>query len=508
MGLINAWKGLFTTGEPEVKALPPAKKRMYGGAGVSRLTADWVNASNTSADAEINSSIKRLRQRSRQLIRDNAYALAAVRAITANVMGPTGLKLQAQVKKQRGQKLDDKINAAIEMAWRKWSRYDSAHTAGRLCFADIEKLVCSSLCESGEVFVRIIKKPFGRSSIPFSLEIIESDQLDSDYNSPAKRGHSWRMGIEHDSFGRATRYAFLTAHPGDTPFPTQREQKRHMLLPAEEIVHLFIQTRPGQTRGVPWTASILKPLHQLDGFSEAQLVRARASSALMGFITSPEGELDMGGEVYEEERVTAFEPGTFKYLDQGQQVTIPDMDSPNGEYEPFLRAMLRQMAAGIGLSYTSISKDYSQSNYSSSRMALIEDRDQFKSLQHYFIESFHTRIFEAWLEMAVLSGNLDLPSYETDAGRYRRVKWITKGMSYIDPMREIEAYKDAVRCGFMTQREVVANQGGDLEETMASLSQEREMADSYQLVLDIDPAKVSNAGLTQARPEGTQIPSD
>jgi capsid protein len=81
-------------------------------------------------------------------------------------------------------------------------------------------------------------------------------------------------------------------------------------------------------------------------------------------------------------------------------------------------------------------------------------------------------------------------------------------MSYIDPMREIEAYKDAVRCGFMTQREVVANQGGDLEETMASLSQEREMADSYQLVLDIDPAKVSNAGLTQARPEGTQIPID
>ena len=141
-------------------------------------------------------------------------------------------------------------------------------------------------------------------------------------------------------------------------------------------------------------------------------------------------------------------------------------------------------------------------------MALIEERDQFKALQHYFIESFHTKVFETWIELAVLSGNLKLSGFEVDPDRYRRVKWITKGQPWVDPLREVEAYKDAVRCGFKTQREVLNEQGLDLDDVMTSLSEERELAKTYQLTLDIDPAKVSNAGLTQARPEGTTLPKE
>ncbi|MGA0920517.1 MAG: phage portal protein, partial [Gemmatimonadaceae bacterium] len=37
------------------------------------------------------------------------------------------------------------------------------------------------------------------------------------------------------------------------------------------------------------------------------------------------------------------------------------------------------MASGIGVSYESISRDYSQSNYSSSRLALLEDHDLYKA---------------------------------------------------------------------------------------------------------------------------------
>ncbi len=58
------------------------------------------------------------------------------------------------------------------------------------------------------------------------------------------------------------------------------------MLSADEVLHLYIQERPGQTRGVTWFASALQRLHMLDGYENAELVRARASSALMGFITS------------------------------------------------------------------------------------------------------------------------------------------------------------------------------------------------------------------------------
>ena len=77
---------------------------MFAGAQASRLTADWVT-SVTSADQEIKGSLKRLRSRSRQLVRDNDYAKSAIRVVRNNVVG-TGVRLQAQVMRQRGGRLD------------------------------------------------------------------------------------------------------------------------------------------------------------------------------------------------------------------------------------------------------------------------------------------------------------------------------------------------------------------------------------------------------------------
>ena len=74
----------------------------------------------------------------------------------------------------------------------------------------------------------------------------------------------------------------------------------------------------------------------LDGYENAELVRARASSALMGFITSPEGEL-VGDDIVDGERVTDFQPGVFKYLDTGQSVEVPQLDAPVGQLEAFTR---------------------------------------------------------------------------------------------------------------------------------------------------------------------------
>ncbi len=493
MGLINAVKGLFTSEtlvpeaskEPVVTTVVP-KQRMFTGAQKSRLTSNWV-ASAASADAELKGAIKLLRQRSRDLVRNNPHAKNAVRTICSNVIGPNGIKLQSQIRKQRGGKLDQRVNEVIEMAWREWGHYDSCHTAGRLCFQDIERLCLKSLVESGEVFIRIVKKPFGRSKVPLALEILEADQLDDDYTGPSTvKNNRWRMGVELDEWFRPITYAFLTEHPGDTPFPIQDKMRRHMLLPADEVIHLYISERPGQTRGVPMMATAIQPLHHLAGFQESSVIRARASSALMGFITSPEGELDPGGEVYEGDRVTEFSPGMFHYLQNGQQISIPDMDSPSGEFEPFMRSMLRSMASGIGVSYESLSRDYSTSNYSSSRLALIEDRAQFRTLQNYLIENLHSRVFETFLDMAVLSGTLNLPTFDAEPERYRRVKWIPRSFDWVDPLKECQANKEAVKAGFKTQAQVLMEQGYDLEEVLNARKSEVEQAKELGLTFDTD----------------------
>ena len=485
MGIVNAWKGLFTS-EPPNPTVLPRRRRGYDAATSSRLTSNW-SVSNSSADAALKGAIAPLRYKSRDLVRNSPFARQAVRAIESNTIGAHGIKLQAQVRQQRGKRLDTKINNQIEQAFSNWKRYDSCHTAGRLCFTDIEKVIVRSLVTDGEIFVRFVRKPFGRSQIPFALELLEADQLDSEYTGrSSKKKNTWRMGIEQNEFGRAVQYAFLKKHPGDTPFGTPVGQREHMIVPASEICHIFVSNRPSQSRGEPWLSSSILSLHHLAGFQEASVIRARAASSLMGFITSPEGELDQGGEVYDNERVSQFEPGKFSYLQAGESVTVPDFDSPNSEFPEFMSAMLRSVASGCGISYESVSKDFSKTNYSSSRLSLLEDRNHYRSLQTYLIENFHSRVFDAWLEMATLSGALVLPSYDTEPERYRKVRWIPRGWDWIDPQKEIVAAKEAIKAGLKTQAQIVSENGGDLEELLPARQAEVEAAQQLGLVFDTD----------------------
>ena len=471
------------------------RRRMYQGAQFSRLTADWVTG-NTSADSEVYGSAQKLRDRARQLCRDNDYARQALRAIEGNVIGQ-GIPFQSQVRMQRGGKLDTGINDAIEAAWKRWSYAQHCHTGGKLCFADIERLVIRACAESGEVFIRLVRQSFGGSTIPLAMEVIEADQLDDGLNGRSQQGNEIRMGVEVDGWGRPIAYHFLAYHPGDYQFSNQQiSTQRHKRIPAEEVVHLYRTERPGQTRGVSWFASAIQRLHHLAGYEQAEVVRARASSALMGFITSPEGEL-IGDDVMDGERVSNFEPGVFKYLQAGESVTVPQLDAPDGQFEPFLRAMLRAMAAGIGCSYETISRDFSQTNYSSSRLSLLEDRDHWRILQTWLIENFHRRVFSEWLDLAVLSNALALPGYEQQPERFKAARWMPRGWAWVDPAKEVAAYKEAVRCGFKTLADVVAEQGGDLDELLLARQSELAKLDEMGIVVDSDPTQVTGAGQQQ-----------
>jgi lambda family phage portal protein len=475
----------------------PAKRRRraYAGAVINRLTSDWI-AHGTSADAEIKTSLRKLRDRSRQMVRDNPYARQAKRTTQINVIGQ-GIKLQSQVMGLRGSKRDEKVNTLIESKWVRWCRADHCDVAGRNSFHSFEWLASGALPESGESIFRIHKRAFGGSKIPLALEIIESDLLDDEYNGAVSaKGNEWRMGVEIDRYGRPVRYAFLTRHPGDYWFQGQpdKENVKHVFLPANEVIHLFIPERPNQHRGVPWFAPVIADAHQLQGYEEAAVIRARSTASLMGFITSPEGELEADA-VEEGQRITEFEPGVFKYLDGGQNVVVPDLKSPDGQYEDFVRAKTRRFASGFGCSYETLSRDFSQTNYSSSRLSLLEDRDHWKVVQNYLIEHFHMRVFREWLDVAVLSGELALPDYELRPERYDSPKWLARGWSWVDPMKEGEAYALMEDRGYMTKAQICALLGTDLDENLAQKAREQKMAADLgvQLATDVAPAAGGSA---------------
>ena len=485
------------------KAAP--QQRQYAGADFGRLFSDWV-AGSTSQDAESRMALRTMRNRVRQLGRDNDYVVNALRAIQNNVVGQ-GVGMQAQVMRLRGPgagKMDDATNSAIETAWTAWKRADSCHTAGVLSFEQIERVLVRSVAESGEIFVRLIRKPFGRSPVPLGLEIIEADLLDESYNGESLQGNQIRMGVEVNEWHRPVAYHFFTQHPGDIQFGgTAGVAQKRIRVPANEVIHLFRTERPGQTRGIPWFASALTRLRHMNGYEEAEVIAARASACQMGFIKTPNLDFEPQDPAYQDatmmdgQRVESFEPGKIRTLGPGEEFQAFAPTRPSGLLDPFMRYMLRATAAGVGVSYETLSKDYSQSNYSSSRLALLDDRDTWRQLQSWLIAAFHQRVFEAWLQLAVLSGTLNLAGYEIQRDRFEAVKWMARGWSWVDPAKEISAARMAVRAGFTTLTDVIAQQGGDYEDLVRTRRRELDFAEEQEVYFDTDPEEFTDKGQAQ-----------
>ena len=458
-----------------------AQKRSFAGARSSRLEMDW-QAGNNSADSELSTALRKLRNRSREQLRNNDYARGAVATIVNNVVGH-GIKFQAQVGSGRG--YSDRRNELIEALFNKWSKKANCDMANRLSFCQFQRLALRSMIESGEVFIR---KHYSGDLMPFRLELIESDRVEDEYGySPSVNNrHIIKMGIEFDTYGKVIAYYLRPFHPGELLFhpvtiapnngPYGLER-----VPADQIIHLFIPERPGQSRGIPWLSSSLQRLKNLGGYEEAELVAARASAAVMGFRITKDpdlSELDDRGQP-----VDTLEPGTIKELAPGEEFVGFDPTRPNDAFEPFIRMMLRGVAANLGIDFESVSRDFSQSNYSSSRLALIHVKDSYRSLQEFFIETFLQPVFEEWLNIAVLHGDLNFPDYELNPDRYSRVRWRPRGWSWVDPWKETQASIEAINAGLSTLTQELAKQGLDVQEVLTERAEELELARSLGLEL-------------------------
>ena len=487
---------------PAVRQRAPAT-RMYQAARQSRLTAGWAT-STTSADTELLGSLVSLRNRSRALVRDAAYAKRAKVIVQNNVVGP-GIGMQAQVMSSRGA-LRKEVNDAIEEAWQDWSCAEYCHTGGTLHFCDFERACMGQVFDAGEVFIRKHYRPFGDSTIPLALELIEAERVVDEFTSSmtpigAAPNAIVKMGVEVDSFGRPLAYWIRTRHPGESRFSAGEIDKIERV-PADQIIHLRLVERWPQTRGEPWLHAVARKLNDMDGYSEAEILAARGAASYVFTIETAEADSPLGGQSPtgtdstaggDMSKEVAVEPGMGMRLAPGEKWETHAPNRPNPALDPFMRYMLREVAAGTGPSYESLSRDYSQSNYSSSRLALLDDRDLWRMLQQWFLRSFRMPLHKEWMQAAVLSGaiaNIGLEDFANNRKKYEAVLFKPRGWSWIKPNEEVDAYIAAIEAGFMTVSDVIAitGEGKDLEDVLRQRKRELDMMDELGLEFTTSPS--------------------
>ena len=492
---------------PQANARVPARsgttQRMYASAKSTRLTGGWT-VSNTSADAELVTSLRELRSRSRALGRDSPYAKRARTIAVNNIVG-CGIRLQAQVKTTRGE-FNKRINDEIEALWCEWSCAEYCHKGGRLSFPDMERLLIGQVFDAGEVFIRRHFTAMPGSSVPYSLEVIEAERIADTVDHGTiviPTDNQVRMGVEVDRYYKPVAYYIRRQHPNEDRWIGTVTRDQIERVPAEEIIHLARITRWPQTRGEPWLHAVATTLNDMDGYSEAEITRARSQACINGAIETPEDAASFGEEQADGSVEMEVAPGSYKRLNPGEKLTTGPMNSPNPQYADFMREKKREVAVGTGVNYASLSGDYSQADYSPLKLSLNDDRDSWKDIQQWFIRTFREPVHEEWLQQAVYAGTLtSIPaqSYALNPDPYEMAQFRTRGWVYVDPTKEVAADKDAVRSGFKTLQDVLVNQGSDIEDLIDQREHELEMLDAAGLVLDTNPEQTAGTGAAQPDP--------
>lgn len=467
---------------------PMTGRRSYAAGAINRLTSDW-STTTTSANVEVKGDVLKVRARARELERDDPYTRSYLRLLTNNVLGWQGVRLQMKIKDPGGS-FDAVANRLIEDGFAAWGKRANCTVTRSLSWADTCRLILTSAARDGGCLVRKIQgfgNPFG-----FALQVLEIDHLDTGYSTEASNGgNAVRMGVEVNQWGEPMAYHVLTKHPGDDCGMASKRVR----LPASEIVHVYVPDRIGQAVGMSWFTSSMSALNMLGGYREAELTAARVGACKGGYITrtNPEGfqgdATDDAGNQIEE-----MEPGVVRDLAPGESFVPHDPTHPNTAFGTFSKDITRAASAGMGVSYNSLTGDLEGVNFSSIRAGLLEDREQYKTLQEWFIEAVCEPVFEAWLPMALLSGQVALPIAKLP--KFNAATWQGRRWSWVDPQRDIAATVAAIDNRLQSRTSAAGEMGKDFEDLLSEIEAEEALAKERGVSL----AKPNPNG-EQAQPE-------
>jgi lambda family phage portal protein len=342
------------------------------------------------------------------------------------------------------------------------------------------RLIIRCLARDGEVLVRYLR---GRQFGPFGLQlqILDIDRLDEERNEENVRGGAIKMGVQLNAYGKPTAYHLLRRNPGEYGLWGPANPRDYEVIPADQVVHLYVPDWPEQVRGFPWAHAAMTRLYHLGGFEEAAVVAARVGAAQMGMLErDPEvsGAASLASAADTEsaagEPQITVEAGTFQAIPYGWRMAEGwNPKYPDAAVEPFIRSTLRGIAASVGMAYHSLANDPSNVNFSTARVALLEERDMWASLQAWFVEHFCLPLFEEWRSMAALSGQLP---QEYTGERFGEVRFQPRRWQWVDPRNEAAAQVEALEAKLTSRTRIAAQQGEDIEEIFDEIAAEEQMA--------------------------------
>lgn len=481
----------------KVNAIRDRLTRIYDSATTTSISADFPGTFGN-ANAEILGSWYLSAARARKLEQDFPIATGIIRNDANNVVGEDAFPLEMKVGKWNadGTKftLETEINRTVEDAWEDAGLPENCTVRCNMSRMELYRISEMSAFREGGILLRIYRD-FPHNKYGFALKALEIDRLQTSYMGSAPNGNQIRLSIEYDKWDRPVAYWILTRHPGDVftyngSVPNVWRER----VPADEIIYFpNIRNRAEQDVGFSEMASVMQHLHRDNQFDIAHATAAIWNAANPWFLVRDrETASDFSGDEQsrEGEVFSNMEPGGGLIIPDGYKIDGPKTKFPNEAAGNFKKGNMASIGMGVGQALHAVSNEYDGLSFSAARSAETPQRDNYKIRQAHMRVMLVRVHFNAWLEAAILSGELDVPISRLEelrkAATFHGLNW-----DYINPLQDMQADIMAIEANLKSRTQVLAERRGrqNFEENIIQLSAENAFGKAHDIDLTPDIAK-------------------
>lgn len=489
-------------GQEERAAKPTNGKRRYDAANRGRLGKTITRPG--LADKDVKLDGKALRDFARDQDQNHDVARAILDTHVDNIVGPDTTPFPG-VELRNGQPAVA-FNRDLRKAYREWCKQGMADG---MHVAMANRLACRTWLRDGDEFDIHSEGRRTRpdQQVPYVLQALEGDFVPWDFTEFEQ---NIIQGIKKNDLGMPLEYYVGVAEENDTVnefgFGTRFKSLRQVS--ADNVTHLKFQTRLGQTRGVSILAPVLTRLQDLKGVEEAERIAAKmsASIAVQVIRGTPDNYSAPDGD--DEFPELSFQPGMIVTgLQPGERMDAIDSTRPNTDLIAFAQDQLRFIAAGSGVSASTISRNY-QGSYSAERQQLVEAFQHYGVLWHQFVNTRQIPIWERFVRNAIAGGAVKVPR-SVNRDTLFLVEFSRPVMPWIDPQKEMNAVEKMVSLRIRSRGQIMRDRNWDPDMTAQQVAEEA--AETAALMAQFpETAEGSNDGgeSEAGGDEATESPED
>jgi len=433
--------------------------RDYDAASYGRINAGW-RVHNESAEITDRNSRDVVRARARDLERNSDIAQSVIYAYKRNVVGK-GYTLRART-------TDDTMNKLIEKTWKRWCKARNCDVTGEQTFNEILRMIVERKKVDGGLIILYRYTPGG--VVPFKLQALEVDELDTNQTTPRTQGNRVVGGIEYNQYRRAVGY-----------WIRQYDIEGWRILDpvyieAKDVYFFKTKHRPSQLREMSDMTPTITRIRDTNEFITAVSVKERIAACLSVFIkkTLPTGGIGRGAVRQADGQVDYagkhLGPGMIMEMNAGDDAQVVDPKGSATDATAFLKTQQGLIGAGQGLSYEAVSRDMTGATYSSARQNAIEDESTYAE-DIELLTDFMSEVYENFIISGYLTGLFNMPGFWDKKADYMEHTWVKAPKKWIDPAKESTANKTALQSGQKTFPDICAEQGKDWKEAIDETAQ-------------------------------------